>query len=278
MQTICPHCKQIYEVETSYEGEEFSCGCGKNFSAENIKYCAICGTPVPASTQFCVNCGYDFNIFQRKLSQSFLFRNKSFILTIICVALVWIGIAFAISIPVSSQARKVYREIECINNLKRIGLAVSSYQSDFDRFPTAENKAEFINLVTDIGYLTEVEKYLHCLEDNHKGTASYVYLRGLPGINFPIADDGMPVFIEKPGLHDGYVHVLLENGEIVKLAWSGNKPAEVNQIAELLLRYQIVRNDDDPPGFIRFSKKERTHSFINEQFSRRVSRAIQTWE
>ena len=127
--------------------------------------------------------------------------------------------------------------------------------------------------------MEDIEKCLHCPLQT-EGKSSYVYMRGAPGINHSLMDIelGLPVFIEKPGIHDGFVHVVLENGEVVKFAWDGNNPADVSRIAEAFLKYYITRSDQDPPGFVRLSKETRRSSLVNEQFNRRVNRAIQTWE
>ena len=63
-------------------------------------------------------------------------KNKGFTLIEFLVALAIIAVLAALLFPVFAQARRQSRTVNCISNLRQIGLALKMYQQDWDRMPT----------------------------------------------------------------------------------------------------------------------------------------------
>ena len=63
MRTICPHCKQEFEVGKEFLNQNASCpSCAKSFTVQEIKVCARCGTANPHNALICRKCHQDLTV------------------------------------------------------------------------------------------------------------------------------------------------------------------------------------------------------------------------
>lgn len=71
----------------------------------------------------------------------FRWRSEGFTLVELLVVIAIIGILVGITMPVLSSARELARRAQCQNNLKNLGLAISTFTAQYERFPPAATTA-----------------------------------------------------------------------------------------------------------------------------------------
>ena len=71
-------------------------------------------------------------------------RRRGFTLIELLVVIAIIAILAAMLFPVFARARESARKIQCLSNVKNVGMAMQMYLTDFDRFPPGEHDADVI--------------------------------------------------------------------------------------------------------------------------------------
>lgn len=117
-------------------------------------------------------------------------KNKGFTLIEIMVVIAIIITLAGLLMPALTRARRQARRVECINNLKQIGIAMHSYALDNDeKFP---GEPGALQRLVDLEYLSSNEM-LYCPERRTEG-ALYRYTGQSPltvstiGANTPLVE------------------------------------------------------------------------------------------
>ena len=139
-------------------------------------------------------------------------------------------------LPAMNSAREKARRVNCASNLKQVGMAFSFYQSSSNEMPVAKGD-DGLDVLRTSGELTDSHVYI-CPSDTHR-KCSYVYIAS--GLDVTDTAD-VPVVVERPENHDGYVNVLYGDGHVAGRIIPSDIDT-VKGLVEYLLRDSSVSSD-----------------------------------
>ena len=113
----CPHCGVETDVDDQYGGQTIPCiGC-----KQTISFPESDGATPPATM---------VEPTKRRSRHRFTLIELLLVLAII-------GVLSSVMLPARSQSRESARRVQCVNNLKQIGLAIHNYHDKYHCFPPA---------------------------------------------------------------------------------------------------------------------------------------------
>jgi len=172
-------------------------------------------------------------------------KEKTFSLIEILVVINIIAVLLAILLPALSKSRETAKRINCMSNLKQIGLSLRSYTIDAEEwFPND------LNLLVKEAYLTDPRIYT-CPSarpeatinaDNEIVNGGFHYIAEHPtidSISEPEAGGNTSLASDKKGNHSDYGNVLFSAGHVKQM--KGPKWFNESEISDFL------RELIDPP-------------------------------
>ena len=124
-------------------------------------------------------------------------------------ALGTILVLVAMLLPALNSAREKGRRVQCMNNIKQIGCAISMYQMDYGDKTLPARGTDGMDLLRDRGYLTDANVFKCPAREN--GGKTYIYIGEGIGVEYA---PQTPVVIEKPENHTKYINVLYGDGHV----------------------------------------------------------------
>ncbi len=177
----------------------------------------------------------------KKLKRKLQFFNLIELLVVINV----IAIIAALLLPAISKSRENAKRINCLSNLKQIGIALRSYTVDYEEWFPSD-----LDILVREGYMTDPKVYscpsvaeaASFSESNEIINGGFFYIAEhatIDSISEPEAGGNTSLMCDKMSNHDGYGNVLFSAGHVKPT--TGPKWYNDSQISDFL------RELVDPP-------------------------------
>ncbi len=170
-----------------------------------------------------------------------------------------VGILTAMLLPALSQARTRAREVQCMSNLKQIGLSMAQYETKFGMYPPADNEDGFDMLCAfnqDIP-----DKIFTCpafAHENGEDETSYLYFGGT--VLKKCASPASTVLaMDYPGNHDKGVNVLYADGHVAFVSL----PEDAMESVESAFRAVCHNQFDTPEKKLQLEKAKKFDKAMN---------------
>ena len=164
-------------------------------------------------------------------------KPSGFTLVELLVVIAIIGMLIGLLLPAVQAARESARRLQCSNNLKQVGLALTNYEANFRRYPPSHIKSPKHNCLTLILPFMELQSVYERFDfskDWNKDDNKQAYKVNIPAFRCPSTvqtDDYCADYAADVKIDASVYNKLLKSGAITqRFSWEGMLKMDGNSV------------------------------------------------